>query len=170
MHIRTLMSLVPLNFVNTVLLIHFDLCQSGKWKPPHYNCELHFSYYKWSWAYFYFLFLESERVSMRVGQEERERILSRLHAQCRARYRAWAHDPGIMTWAEIYSPSQVPCSFLLLRVICVSKSSLYITFSPSWLAISLWLFIYRSFTLSQLRVCDMNCKCVFYLQKCFTCV
>ena len=33
----------------------------------------------------------------------RERILSRLHAQHRAWCRAWSHDPDVMTWAEIKS-------------------------------------------------------------------
>ena len=32
-----------------------------------------------------------------------ERILSRLHAQCRIQRRAWSYDPEIMTWAEIKS-------------------------------------------------------------------
>ena len=38
------------------------------------------------------------------GEEgEAERILSRLPAEHRSRYRAWSYDPEIMTWAETKS-------------------------------------------------------------------
>ena len=39
----------------------------------------------------------------RGAEEERERILSRPHAEHGAPRRAWSHDSGIMTWAEIKS-------------------------------------------------------------------
>ena len=39
------------------------------------------------------------------GQNKREIILSRLHAQHRAQCEAPSQDPGIMTWAEITSPT-----------------------------------------------------------------
>ena len=42
-------------------------------------------------------------VSRGEGQKEKERILSRLHTQRRARCRAWSHNPGIMTWPKIKS-------------------------------------------------------------------
>ena len=37
------------------------------------------------------------------GQRERERILSRFHAQCGAQCGAWSQKPGIMTWTDIKS-------------------------------------------------------------------
>ena len=39
------------------------------------------------------------RERARVGEKGwgRKRVLSRLHAQCRAQCRAWSHDPGITT-------------------------------------------------------------------------
>ena len=66
---------------------------------------------------------ESERASTSTrvgwkGTEERERILSRLHAQCRAQHGAWSHDREIMTWAKQESDTQLPepprCSWCIL--------------------------------------------------------
>ena len=44
-----------------------------------------------------------ENASEGEGRIERERILSRLHAQCGAWHGTWSHDPGIMTLPEIKS-------------------------------------------------------------------
>lgn len=44
-------------------------------------------------------------MSRRKGQRRRERILSKFHIQHRAQWGTWSHVPGIMTWTEIYWPS-----------------------------------------------------------------
>ena len=59
-------------------------------------------------------------------QREREKILCRLHAQCRPWCGAWSYNLGIMTWAESKSqmPNQLshlggpPWIFFLSSVIC----------------------------------------------------
>ena len=60
---------------------------------------------QWSCSFpevlFYFVSYLRER--QKEGEGERERILSRLHAQGRVQCGAWSHNPGIMTWAEIKS-------------------------------------------------------------------
>ena len=55
------------------------------------------SYYYY-YCYYYYYYYWQGRVN-----RGRERILSNLHTQHRAQYRAWSHDPEIMTWVEIKS-------------------------------------------------------------------
>ena len=51
---------------------------------------------------FLFCFFERERICVqRETDRENLKILSRFHTQRGPRYRAWSHDPDIMTWAKI---------------------------------------------------------------------
>ena len=47
--------------------------------------------------------LEREHEQGRRAEGERDRILSKVHVQCRAWRRAGSHDSGIITWSEIKS-------------------------------------------------------------------
>jgi len=56
-----------------------------------------FDIYLKTLVFFLFLFFERERVGGRGKGREGERILSRLHAQSRARHGAQSQNPDIMT-------------------------------------------------------------------------
>ena len=105
------MTQFPQHLVHSNYYISFiDLnCHNFSWTSFDSNISLI--------AVSHFLFLFKDLLSFRIYWEstpegergrkierERERdILNKLHTQHRAWCRAWSHDPGIVTWAEIKS-------------------------------------------------------------------
>ena len=81
---------------------------------------------------------ERKRVSTWTEEEpsNRERISSRLHANCRAWLGTGSQDPEIMTWAEIKSQtlnrlSHTGASGTVLSYILLKRLKMYITFVPA---------------------------------------